>query len=166
MQAMLTRPQAEDILFQEAYLLDRLRLDEWNALFTDDGLYWMPIDPEADISVHASLMYDTPLRREERVFHLLHNVFPAQSPRSRTQHLVSNVMVEPGAGGAALVRSAQVVYEMRTGDYTQVGLGDIRPLIAQVEHTLRQEGGAWKIACKKILLLNRDAWQGNLTFYI
>jgi 3-phenylpropionate/cinnamic acid dioxygenase small subunit len=161
----MTRSEAEDLLFHEALLLDQLRLEEWLQLFTSDGLYWVPIDDSKPISSHASLVYDTPLRREERVYHLLHNTFPAQSPRSRTVHLVSNVIVEPAADSVT-IRSSQVIYEMRTGDFKQVGLGDVRPLVASVEHILRPADGRMKIAQKRILLINRDTWQGNMTFII
>ncbi|WP_420223263.1 aromatic-ring-hydroxylating dioxygenase subunit beta [Pigmentiphaga litoralis] len=161
----LSRAQAEDMLIHEAHLLDELKLDEWLTLFTEDGLYWAPIDENDDIATHVSLVYDTPLRREERVYHLLHNEFPAQSPRSRLLHCISNVRVTP-SDDSVIVSSSQVVYEMRTGDFAQVGLGDIRPLVARMEHTFRSVDGAFKIACKKILFINRDAWHGNLTFII
>ncbi len=161
----LTRAQAEDFLIYEAHLLDTRKLEPWLQLFTADGLYWAPIDPDDDVSSHVSLIYDTTPRREERVHHLLHNVFPAQSPLSRTLHCISNVMVMTETDCIRLI-SSQVIYEMRTGDFTQVGLGDVRPLVAQVEHTLKPVAGELKIACKKILLINRDTWHGNLTFII
>ena len=41
-------------LYREARLQDEHRFDEWEALWTDDALYWVPangedIDPERDI---------------------------------------------------------------------------------------------------------------------
>jgi 3-phenylpropionate/cinnamic acid dioxygenase small subunit len=159
----MTRNEAEDLLFHEASLLDDLKLEEWLDLFTEDGLYWVPIDETDDIAINASLLYDTPLRREERVHHLLNHAFPAQSPRSRTVHVVSNVMVRPSADGI-IVDSNQVIYEMRTGDFSQIGIGDVRPLVARVEYSYRAVQGKMKIARKKILLINRDTWHGNLTF--
>ena len=161
----MCRADAEDFLIHEALLLDDLRLDEWLQLFTDDGLYWAPIDDKEDVSRHVALVYDTTPRREERVYHLLHNEFPAQSPRSRTVHCLSNVRVTPGVDHL-VIDSSQVIYETRGGDASQVGLGEVRPLVARVEHTLRPVAGVMKIACKKILLINRDAWHGNLTFII
>src|SRR5689334_25419037 len=38
----LSRQQAEEILFEEAQLLDERRYDEWLALLTDDAIYWVP----------------------------------------------------------------------------------------------------------------------------
>jgi 3-phenylpropionate/cinnamic acid dioxygenase small subunit len=161
----MTRAEAEDLLFREARLLDELRLDEWLQMFTPDGLYWVPIDENAPVSSQGAIIFDPTLRREERVYHLLHTSFPAQSPRSRTIHFVSNVIVEPRGVDIAL-SSSQIVYEMRTGDFAQTGIGDVAPLISRVEYLLRRVDGRMLIAEKKVLLINRDAWQGNLTFIL
>ncbi len=161
----MTRADAEEILFREARLLDTLQLDTWLTLFTEDGLYRIPIDENASVSGQAALVNDDRLRREERVFHLLNNRFPAQQPRSRTVHVISNVLVE-SRQDEVLVLSNQVIYEMRAGDAAQIGLGDLRPLVASVEHTLRPVDGHFKIASKTILLIDRDSWQTNLTFII
>jgi 3-phenylpropionate/cinnamic acid dioxygenase small subunit len=162
---LLSRAEAEDLLFHEARLLDDRRLEEWLRLYTDDALYWVPIDEHAPIASNASLIYDTPTRREERVHHYLRNVFPSQTPPSRTVHAITNVIVDAHEQGAA-VRSTQVVYEMRTGDFSQVGLGEVQTVVATVEHVLRPVEGRMKIAQKKILLINRDAWHGNLMFIL
>lgn len=161
----ITRADAEDLLFREARLLDKLRLEEWLELYTPDAIYWIPIDEDAPVSRNVSIVYDTPLRRQERVYHQLKVSFPAQTPRSRFLHVVSNVIVEPGEE-RAVVHSSQVIYEMRKGDFTQIGLGEMRTIAADVEHVLVLHEDRLKIAQKKILLMNRDTWQGNMTFII
>ena len=164
-QQPLTRSIAEDLLYHEAALLDQRKLEAWLTLFTEDGVYWIPLDDSAPAGTAASIVHDTPLSREERVHHLLHNDFPAQSPRSRTLHLINNVRVAPNAHGYT-VASNQLIYEMRTGDYKQVGLGDLQPIIASVEHEYRATPAGWRIGRKKIVLLNRDSWLGNMTFLL
>lgn len=164
--AEFTRAEAEAFLFSEAELLDELRLEEWLQLFTTDGLYWIPIDDTVPIEGCASIVRDDTLRREERVFHLLHTHFPAQSPPSRTLHMIGNVRVGNATNEHVLVRSNQTIHEVRTGDYRQTGLGLPTALVARVEHSLRWEDGAPRIAQKKILLLNRDMPLGNLTFLL
>jgi len=162
----VTRADAEDLLYHEARLLDTRRLTEWLDLFTDDGLYWIPIDETKSPSINTSIVYDDRLRREERVHHSLHNTFISQTPHSRTLHFINNVAVEPGAGETFCVHSNQLIYEVRIGDFTQVGLGAVRPIVANVEYTLRAVDGVWKIARKEILLIDRDMSVGNLTFII
>lgn len=158
--------EVEALLYREARLLDDLQLPEWLDLFTDDGLYWIPIDEHAPVARHAALVYDDKMRREERVHHLMHLPFPAQNPRSRTVHLISNIEIERAAADEVDVRSAQVVYEVRTGDFTQIGLGRTRPLVSRVQHVLRRVNGELKIVLKKLLLIDRDMPQSNLTFII
>ena len=43
---MTQDPQAiEAFLIHEARLLDDRRFQDWLGLFTDDGWYWVPIEP-------------------------------------------------------------------------------------------------------------------------
>lgn len=161
----ITRAEAEAVLFREARLLDRMQLREWLELYTADGLYWIPIDETLPSGRTASLVCDDAPRREERVFHLEQLPFPAQAPRSRTVHLVSNVEVlGTDDRGDTRVNSSQVIYEMRTGDYTQIGLGELSTSVATVEYLLTREPQGIRIRLKKILLINREMPQGNLTF--
>ena len=163
----LTQQAAEAFLTMEAELLDERRLEEWLKLFTPDGLYWIPLDDTLPAEHSVSIVRDDAMRREERVFHLLHTRFPAQSPSSRTLHMVANVrVIEGGDAGSVTLRSNQVVHEVRVGDYRQLGLGERHTIVAKVEHVLRLEAGEPRIALKKVLLLDRDIPQGNLTFLL
>ncbi|AZG10440.1 hypothetical protein EGT29_22625 [Pigmentiphaga sp. H8] len=160
-----TRADAETLLIHEADLLDTRQLDDWLKLFTEDGLYWIPLDPAEEPGQNAAIVHDDTLRREERVYHLLHVEFPAQSPPSRTLHLIGNVRVQEHAEGF-LVKSNQVIYEMRTGDSAQVGIGEIQPLVTTMEHICRPTAQGVRIVRKTITLMNHDAWLGNLTFLL
>lgn len=158
------RSQIEDLVYREAELLDDLALTEWLSLFTGDGVYWVPIDPDQPRGQTSALIYDDTLAREERVHHLLNLTFPAQNPRSRTVHCVSNVRLVGEKDGLLEVRSSQVIYETRTGDYTQVGLGELSTYVATVHHQLRLVEGHLRIHRKTVLLIGRDMPLGNLTF--
>jgi 3-phenylpropionate/cinnamic acid dioxygenase small subunit len=164
--ADFTREDAECFLIGEAEMLDELRLEEWLRLFTSDGIYWVPIDENVSPSESVSIVYDNSLRREERVFHLLHTRFPAQNPRSRVLHSISCVRVLPQDDGKIKVISNQTINEVRTGDYRQLGLGELQSIVARVEHMLELSEEGPKIALKKVLLLNRDMPLGNLTFLL
>ncbi len=53
------RVAVEQLLYEEARLLDERRFDEWLALFADDGLYWVPADPaQASPQDGLSLFYE------------------------------------------------------------------------------------------------------------
>ncbi|MEJ8839890.1 aromatic-ring-hydroxylating dioxygenase subunit beta [Ramlibacter sp. AN1133] len=163
------RAQAESWLHHEAALIDDYRLTEWMALFMEDALYWLPIDENAQPGRTVALICDNSLRRRERVYRLLETRAHAQEPASRTIHLVSNVQVQQSAEEEAVVLSNQIIYEIRAGtaDYRQLGLGQQRSFAARCEHRYRlQPGGDWKIALKKMVLLNRDVAIENLTFVL
>jgi 3-phenylpropionate/cinnamic acid dioxygenase small subunit len=167
--AGLTRDQAEQLLYRECRLLDSLRLEEWLELFTDDGVYWLPIvegEPE-DAAEAISIVYDDAERRAERVYRTLHTPVLDQNPRSRTMHLVGNVeVVGQDARGDTRVLCNQVVAELRPGGQLQVGLNEPRLLAARCEYRLRQVDGTWRISLKKMLLLNSDQPLYNLTFML
>ncbi len=163
----MTRAEAEDFLYREAQILDDRLFDDWLPLFTKDGLYWIPIDETKPRDQSVSIIYDPPLRREERVHHLMRTRFPSQSPPSRTVHLISNVTVGAGVeAGNILIRSNQVIYETRVGDFRQTGLGELRTIVTRMEHVLRAEDGALRIALKKVTLIDRDLSVGILAFII
>ena len=164
--ARLTRQEAEDFLYEEARLLDERLFEAWLHLFTEDGIYWIPIVEDADPTAQTSILYDDSPLRQMRVHHLLHEHNFAQSPPSRTVHQVSNVQVWGGdREDEALVRCNLVVYEIRVGDHLQLGLGQQRALAGKCEYRLRYQDG-WRIAGKKVVLINRHLPIVNLSFLL
>src|SRR2546428_12486903 len=56
---VVSRPDVDQLLVREAWLLDHQRLDEWLGLFTDDAGYWVPLQmDQAEPFTTASLIYD------------------------------------------------------------------------------------------------------------
>ena len=54
---MTEAERSSRFLVHEARLLDEKRYDEWNALFTDDAHYWVPLardQPDADTTPRSS----------------------------------------------------------------------------------------------------------------
>ena len=45
---MLSVAEATDLLTAESRLLDERRFLEWNAMFDDDGVYWVPMDARTE----------------------------------------------------------------------------------------------------------------------
>jgi 3-phenylpropionate/cinnamic acid dioxygenase small subunit len=165
----LTRAEAEEFVYREVRLLDTLRLDEWLDLFTEDGLYWLPVedgDP-ADAPNVVSIVYDDAERRAERVYRTQHTPVLDQSPRSRTVHLVSNVEVL-GADerGDTVVACSQFIGELRPGGPRQVGLNHTRIFAARGEYRLRATPDGWRMSLKKLVLVDSDQPLYNLTFMI
>ena len=157
--ATLTRAEAEDILYAEARLLDERRHDEWLGMLTTDSMYWVPsngdgVDPNREIA----LVFDDFAKMRNRIGRLATGVAHAQSPPSKTKRLVSNVQVDSAEENAATVLSAFILYELRRGKE--------RIFAGRWEHRLRYEAGRWKIAAKKVVLVNNDEVIDNLTFIL
>jgi benzoate/toluate 1,2-dioxygenase subunit beta len=156
---LLTRAEAEDLLYEEAARLDDGHLDQWLELFTDDAVYWVPSRfGSTDPSRQVSLIYDDRIRMGERVWRLTQGPAHAQIPASSTRHLVTNVRVAGQEAGVTTVRSNFAIFENRK---------DVqRAFAGEYEHQLRQVGGEWKICLKKATLVNAEATIFNLTFMI
>ncbi len=165
----MTSHEAEDFLFHEARLLDERRFEDWLPLFAKDGIYWIPLDEDADPKHEPSILYDDALGREWRIHQLLHQPHYSQMPQSRTVHFISNVQVDPEqTGGNVVVRCNLGVTELRsTGTRAeQYGLGRQREVVGRCLYRLRREDGRWAIALKKVVLIDHDLPVVNLTFII
>jgi ethylbenzene dioxygenase subunit beta len=165
----MTQAEAERFLHREARLLDERRLEEWEQLFTPDGVYWVPMADGADAEREPSVICDDAAQRAMRIHQIMHQPRLSQMPPSRTLHFVANVDVEDAdRGEAVVVHCNTIVYELRPGngyDF-QVGLGRQRSVAAHCEYELRWADDAWRIARKKVLLLDRDLPLHNLTFFV
>jgi 3-phenylpropionate/cinnamic acid dioxygenase small subunit len=155
----LDRHDIERFLYREARLMDEHRFDEWLALWTEDALYWVPSNrDDADPTREVSIIYDDRARLEERIFRLKGTAAHAQDPPSRMLRLVSNVEIEEGADGDVTVYSNFNLTELRRGRQDT--------FTGRTVHRLRQNEGRFKIAWKKVMLVNNDEVFDNLTFLV
>lgn len=160
--------EASAFLFHEARLLDETRIEDWHKLFADEVHYWIPIDETRPTTESGSLVNDDAIALEERVYHLLSTTFAAQTPKSRTLHFVSNVQVdaERTTADRIVVDSYQLIIELRTGDYRQIGLGQQRTIATTMTHELIRTAQGLRIAKKIVRLIDREMPQSNLTFLL
>jgi benzoate/toluate 1,2-dioxygenase beta subunit len=150
----------EHFLYREAMLLDEKRWEEWLALYTEDCFYWVPSvigqkDPVNTISLYA----EDRMRLEMRIIRVTHPRAFSQDFPTRMSHVVGNVMLDPEGGEGAdggmnpkadlVVRSTAHILEFRKEEQRMFG--------GTVRHWLRREGGHWRIAMKRIDLINCDA---------
>jgi 3-phenylpropionate/cinnamic acid dioxygenase small subunit len=144
------RSEVEQLLYHEAWLLDRGRLDEWLALFTDDATYWIPLQADqADPLTTSSIVYDDRRLLEVRVRQFQHPRAHARLPAPRTVHQVGNVQVLEAEASELRVGSTLILVEYRRERQRVWG--------AVVEHRLRRTSGGLRIAAKRIDLVNSEA---------
>lgn len=139
MNAPITRAEAEDLLFEEADLLDQWKLEQWLALYTDDAAYLVPsTDLPSDADPAKALFYiaDDHQRMNERVVRLMKKSAHSEWPRSRTRHLVSNVRVGAPLGDETPVSAAFVTFRTK-GGITDTYMGRLRYRVKRVDGALR-----------------------------
>ena len=106
----ITRQDLIDFVVREARLLDAKRYEEWNALFADDGYYWVPLVPDQeDGTQHTSHLYEDKLLRELRIERLKSPRAFSQQPPSRSHHLLQTPTVEEFDSRREPLRRAQRV---------------------------------------------------------
>jgi 3-phenylpropionate/cinnamic acid dioxygenase small subunit len=139
---------AEQFLYHEARLLDTQQLEAWLELFTDDATYWVPLEKDQREPLEtSSIIHDDRTLLELRVKQARHPRAHARLPLARTVHQVGNVMVEEGKDELKVHSTLQVV-EYRNDKQRVFG--------ALVEHRLRPANGSFKIAHKRVDLVNSE----------
>jgi p-cumate 2,3-dioxygenase subunit beta len=143
--ARVTRAEIEDFLYQEAALLDAWRLDEWLALLTDDATYRVPSNdqPVSDPKSALFTIADDIRRIRARVTRLKDPHAHAESPRSRTRRLITNVRIVEQ--NPLQVEANFVIYRFR-------GNEDVRQYVGRYRHTLERRDGKLKIRSREAIL--------------
>ncbi len=148
----ITRQDLIDFVVHEARLLDEKRYEEWNALFTDDAFYWVPLTPgQPDGLNHTSHLYEDKLLRELRIERLKSKRAFSQQPPSRAHHLLQTPTVEEFDAAAHR-------YVLRCAfHYTEVQGDELNFFVGTCFHHLTLRDGALRMALKRVNLLNCDA---------
>lgn len=151
----------EQFLYLEARLLDEKRWDEWEALFVEDGEYWVPASHgQPDPVNHVSIMYEKTLLRAVRLKRYRHPNAMSLQPVPYSVHAVSNVMLDSydEKKGVCEVNSRFVMLEHRRGITNTYG--------GAYNHTLDVDGDTFRIRKKKVELINCDGVLSNIQIYL
>ena len=152
----------------EARLMDDHHLMEWVALFSEDTRYWMPVvtnrigkDIGKEISRFGEVAHfdDNKTSLTNRVKRLATGMAWAETPPSRTRHLITNVEVmEVMGGGVVRVRSNFLIYRSHL-EY------DFEIFSGYREDHLRPDGQSWLIARRDVILDQAVVTQKNLGIF-
>jgi len=156
------RATLEDVtqfVYREARLQDEHAYDDWERLWTDDGVYWIPAngdggDPEQEMSI----IYDNRSRIGLRVRQFHTGKRYSQTPRSRLRRLLSNVEVLEDDGREIRVAANAIVFESHVrGDTVWA---------SRNEYRLRREGEELRLVFKKVVLVNNATALNSMAFLI
>ena len=135
----------------EARLLNQARYQDWLALFATDGRYWVPLggDVQSESDTHNALANEDRLLLTLRVERLLAGRAHSQQPASRSAHVLQLPQVDVCNDHHAEVYTPFTYVESRGEQQIW--------LVGQWCHRLCREQGAWRIALKRVNLLNAGA---------
>ena len=153
----ITKDDLIDFVYDEVRMLDEGRYDDWLNLWTDDGIYWMPLDwKQKDEINETSLMYEDQFMLRLRVERLTGARPFSQKPKSRCHHVIQRPYVDKidNDAGAFLVTTQMHYVETRLDDQFLLAL--------TAQHELVLKDDALKIARKRVDILNCDAAFGNI----
>ncbi|ODS93445.1 MAG: phenylpropionate dioxygenase [Comamonas sp. SCN 65-56] len=159
--SQITDSQLIDFVYREADLIDTQQLHEWEALFADDGYYWMPLTHgQTDPILQGSLMYEDKLLLKIRIERFFGKRTFSQQPHTRCHHLLQapRVVARDDAAGRYTLRTAFHFVETRVDDQLL--------LAAWATHELVVVDGQLRIRLKRVDLLNCDAALPNIQCFM
>jgi 3-phenylpropionate/cinnamic acid dioxygenase small subunit len=129
-----------DFIAREAALLDEGQFDDWLALFTEDGHYWVPLLGrfQQDAQGHNSIASEDVLMLKLRIERLKDPRAHSQHPPSRCQHVLQISRVEDVdlEGGSAVLRTPFLYIEAR-GEQQLMLAGSYRHVLVRTPEGLR-----------------------------
>jgi len=156
--------EVEQFLYREARFADEKDYDAWEALWTDDALYWVPAGgADIDPAIHVSVIYDNRSRISTRLKQLRTGKRYAQAPPSDLRRLISNIELLCGRrnvhGGVDLEVGANfLVFESRARGNELWG--------GRTTYRLRRVDGELRLAYKKVVLVDNDKAIPTMGFLI
>lgn len=149
----------EQFIFMEARLQDTHAYDEWEALWEDDAIYWIPANGhETDPEQEMSIVYDNRSRIGLRIAQLKTGRRHTQTPRSELARIVSNIEVGEPRDNHIDVRANAMVFEDSQRSETVWA--------ARLEYRLRLVAGQFRLVRKKVGLVNNHKPIFTLSFLI
>lgn len=152
--------EVSQFIYREARLQDEHQYDEWEALWTDDGIYWVPAagatggDPDTNMSI----IYDNRSRIALRIRQFHTGRRYSQIPLSRLSRVVSNIEILEQKDDTIRVGTAALVFE-------SAHRGEVL-WPSRNEYLLRRVGGELRMAMKKVVLTNNDSNLLTMAFLI
>ncbi|MHA4852063.1 aromatic-ring-hydroxylating dioxygenase subunit beta [Rhodococcus sp. MSC1_016] len=142
--------QAIELIWHEAALLDAKDYQAWDALWTDEGRYVIPIDPDTDdFDRSLNMVNDDTRMRRMRIERLTSGYSMSALAAARTVRTVSRFTVEERTEDSVTVRSAQILVGFKRDDQ--------QTLAADVTHRIRYTESGPRLDLKVIRLVNSQA---------
>jgi 3-phenylpropionate/cinnamic acid dioxygenase small subunit len=161
-ESMDLRSEIENFLYREARLMDHHKFEEWEALWSDKAVYWVPCAHDSDPMTEVSLIYANRAGISLRLGRMKSKAMYAQDPRSICSRVVGNIEIYPRDDGGVDTYSTFNITEFKrraniTRQITWSG---------HSEHQLSRHGEQWLMDYKKVTLINSDGEIPALGFLV
>lgn len=141
--------RAIELVWREATLLDEKNYPAWEELFTEEGMYIIPIDPETtDYAASLNMVYDDKRMRRLRVERMMQGYAPSAVAAARTVRVVSRFTVQEVSGDTVVLRSAQLLSAFKRSDFQTIGV--------DLTHTIALSDSGDRIVEKVARLINSE----------
>jgi len=139
--------EIEQFLFREARYADEHQYDAWEALWADDGIYWVPAGgDDIDPTTQMSVIFDNRARIATRIKQLHTGKRHASLPASRLRRLLSNIELLGIEDDDLVVGANFLIFESRERGNTTWG--------GRCEYRLRRTDDGLRMAFKKVMLVD------------
>jgi 3-phenylpropionate/cinnamic acid dioxygenase small subunit len=157
-----------EFLYDEARMLDEIRLQDWGATLAEDLLYSAPLRQTRPSNQQASSVIRTVQHYHDdyrsvmgRIMRLTGKSAWAEDPPSRTRRLVTNLQVlQSDKPDEYLVRSYLLITRSRF-DFDEYDL-----ISAERHDVLRRVGSSFKLARREVLLDQAVLGTPNLAIFL
>lgn len=143
-------------LWAEAEMLDARAYEEWLELWTEDGLYILPIGEGEDYANSLNLCYDDAKMRRDRIGRFRQGFSISSAPPAQTVRSLSRFVIEAADEAEVTVRCAEQLVEDKFGRQ--------RLFAANVTYTLVRGQGGFRLRRKVARLLNSDGMLTSLSY--
>jgi len=154
----IDKDRLEAFCIMEARLQDESRYDDWEALWTTDGVYWVPCNgDDGDPEQVVSIIYDNRVRIASRIRQLNSGRRHAQIPASRMRRVMGNF--EFSAQGSEFEVACNFIL-------TEGRRGSQRIWSGRTVYRLRDTDAGLRMARKAVYLVGNDEPIDTLAFLI
>lgn len=161
--------QVVEFLYDEACMLDEIRLKEWGATLAEDLVYAAPLRQTRPMAHQADSVIRTMQHYHDDYRSIMGRIMRltgtksawAEDPPSRTRRLVTNVRVEAmDKPDEFNVRSYMLITRSR------FNFDDFDLISGERHDVLRQSGGTFKLARREIILDQAVLGTPNLAIFL
>ncbi|MEE9272723.1 MAG: aromatic-ring-hydroxylating dioxygenase subunit beta [Robiginitomaculum sp.] len=146
-------------IYAEARMIDEQKFDDWLALYSEDCIYWMPLEyGQTEEHLATSLMYEDKLLLTVRVERLNGERTFSQRPKSRCHHLLQSPQI--------LNITGDIIKTKTSFHYSESRLDEQFFLVGWIEHTLQKTNDGFQIVRKQVNLINPESAHRNIQLFV